>query len=135
MKKSATLDSNIYISALEFGGIGARFLGMARAGQLRIDTSDAILDETIGVLRDKFKWDGYRLHFTRSALANLGNVVFPKTKLIVVIDPDDNRILECAIEARSDFIVTRDRHLLSIKIYQGISIVTPEDFLARGIER
>ena len=42
---SATLDSNMYVSALEFGGVGARFLGMARASQLRIDTSDAILDE------------------------------------------------------------------------------------------
>jgi hypothetical protein len=42
----ATLDSNILISALEFQGIGSRLIGMARAGTIRIDTSDAILDET-----------------------------------------------------------------------------------------
>jgi len=60
---SATFDSNIYVSALQFGGVGARLLGMARAGAIRIDTSDAILAEVIGVLRDKFGWDGYRLHF------------------------------------------------------------------------
>jgi hypothetical protein len=46
-----TLDSNIYVSALQFGGIGTRFLGMARAGSIRIDTSEAILAETMGVLR------------------------------------------------------------------------------------
>ena len=53
-----TLDANIYISALEFGGIGARFLGITPAGKIRIDTSDAILDELVSVLRDKFGWDG-----------------------------------------------------------------------------
>lgn len=36
-----TLDTNIYVSALEFGGVGARLLGMARAGMFRIDVSDA----------------------------------------------------------------------------------------------
>lgn len=133
--KSATLDSNIYISALEFSGIGARFLAMARMGQLRIDTSDAILDETIGVLREKFKWDGYRLHFIRPSIAKVANIVYPKVTIAAVVDPDDNRILECAIEAMSDCIVTHDRHLLRIKNYQGIAILTPEEFLARGIGR
>ena len=60
-----TLDTNIYVSALEFGGVGARLLGMARAGMFRIDVSDAILDELLTVLRDDFRWDGYRLHFGR----------------------------------------------------------------------
>lgn len=63
--RSATLDTNIYVSALEFGGVGARLLGMARAGAFRIDVSDAILDEVVTVLRDDFRWDGYRLRFAR----------------------------------------------------------------------
>ena len=53
---SATLDTNIYVSALQYGGAGARLLGMARAGMIRIDVSDAIVNETIHVLRDKFEW-------------------------------------------------------------------------------
>ncbi len=77
---SVTLDSNIYISALEFGGIGARFLGMARAGMIRIDTSDAILDELVGVLRDKFGWDGYRLHFMRKQIEIMTNLVKPANR-------------------------------------------------------
>ena len=44
---SVTLDTNIYVSALEFGGLGARILGMARAGVLQIDISDAIILTTI----------------------------------------------------------------------------------------
>jgi len=49
-----TLDSNVYISALQYGGIGARLLGMTRAGIIRLDISEAIIKETVGVLRDKF---------------------------------------------------------------------------------
>jgi hypothetical protein len=49
---SATLDSNIYVSALQFSGVGVRLLEIARTGLIRIDISDAILDETIGVLSD-----------------------------------------------------------------------------------
>ena len=53
-----TLDSNIYVSALNFGGAPIRVLGMARAGIVQIDISSAILNETFGVLRDKFHWPG-----------------------------------------------------------------------------
>ena len=133
--RSATLDSNVYVSALEFGGIGARFIGMARASKLRIDTCDAILDETIGVLRDKFGWDGYRLQFVKLELLRLSNVVVPNKALSAVLDPDDNRIIECAVEAASDFIVTADNHLLRLGTYEGIPIITPGEFLKREIER
>ena len=75
-----TLDSNIYVSALQFGGIGVRLVGMARAGAIRMDTSEAILAETMGVLRDKFGWDGYRLHFARLELRKFACVVEPRKR-------------------------------------------------------
>jgi hypothetical protein len=56
---SATLDSSVYVRALHFGGPGALLIGHARAGRIRIDISDPIVDETMRVLRDKFSWDGY----------------------------------------------------------------------------
>jgi hypothetical protein len=96
---TATLESNIYISGLQFGGAGARRLSMARLGKMRLDISDAILDETIGVLRDKFGWDGYRLHFARLELQKIANRVTPMQTVNVVDDPDDNRIIECALTA------------------------------------
>ena len=125
---SVTLDSNAYVSALEFGGIAARFLGMAQRGRLRIDASDAIIDETIGVLRVKFGWDGYRLHFIRLYLLRLANHVSPTRTINVVADPDDNRILECAVEAGSDFIITADQDLLRLESYAGIRIIRAADF-------
>ena len=132
---SATVDSNIYVSALQFGGIGVRLIGMARSGAIRVDTSEAILAETIGVLRDKFGWDGYRLHFARVDLRKFAHIVVPTQTLNVTDDPDDNRILECAIAAGSDRIVTYDKDLLRLGEYAGVKIVRAIDFLQRGMER
>lgn len=126
-----TPDSNIYISALEFGGAGGRLLWMARAGTIRIDTSNAILAETFGVLRDKFGWQGYQLHFGEEALRRLARVVEPAQILEVTDDPDENRVLECAVEAGSQFIITYDKDLLRLGSYADIPILRPEDFLQR----
>ena len=132
---SATVDSNIYVSALQFGGIGVRLIGMARSGAIRMDISEAILAETIGVLRDKFGWDGYRLHFARLDLRKFAHIVVPTQTLNVTDDPDDNRILGCAIAAGSDYIVTYDKDLLRLGEYAGIKIVRAVDFLQRGMAR
>jgi len=75
--RKVTLDTNIYVSALNFGGGPARLLGMAEAGSIRIDISEAILMELIRVLREDFDWDGYRLHFMRQKLLRLVNHVSP----------------------------------------------------------
>jgi putative PIN family toxin of toxin-antitoxin system len=127
---SVTLDTSVYVGTLNSRGFGGRLFGLAQAGSLRIDLSDAILDETIRVLRDKFGWDGYRLHDVRSRLINFTNRVTP-TELLDVIkeDPPDNRVLECAVEARSAYIVTWDRDLLRLGTHSGIPILRPGDFL------
>ncbi len=80
-----TRDTNVYVSALEFGGINARLLGMDRAGAFRIDVSDAILDELVGVLRDDFKWESYRLHFAREQIAKMANLVLPTQTIDAMI--------------------------------------------------
>jgi putative PIN family toxin of toxin-antitoxin system len=131
-----TLDTNIYVSALEFGGVGARLLGMARAGMFRIDVSDAILDELLTVLRDDFGWGGYRLHFGREQIANMANRVVPRQRLdIIKEDPDDNRILECAVEAKSDFIVSSDKDLLRLGKYGDVRMVTAKEFMVIMVRR
>ena len=101
---SATLDTSVYIRALHFGGPATVIIGHARAGSIRIDISDAIVAETNRVLRDKLQWDAYRLQGAREKLLALGNHVSPSETLHVVKeDPDDDRILECAATANSDF--------------------------------
>jgi hypothetical protein len=64
---SATLDSSVYVRALHFGGPAALLIAHARAGNIRIDSSEPILNETLGVLRDKFQWNGYMIQDARGA--------------------------------------------------------------------
>ena len=59
---------------------------------------------------------------------------WPAQTLEVTGDPDDNRILECALAAGSDCIVTYDKDLLCLGEYAGIKIVSAVAFLLRGTE-
>ena len=127
---SATLDTSVYIRALHFGGPATVILGHARARNIRIDISDAIVAETNRVLRDKFRWDGYSLQDAREKLLALGNHVSPTESLHVIQeDPDDDRILECATTAKSDFIVSEDKDLLRLEQFGNARIVSIRDFI------
>jgi predicted nucleic acid-binding protein len=53
----------------------------------------------------------------------------------VPADPDDNRVLECAVAAGSEVIVTGDKHLLALGSFRGIDIVMVSDFLKRVSRR
>ena len=128
---SATFDTNIHIRAFNFGGPAAVLLGHARAGNVRIDISEAILQETADVLREKFQRDPYTINDVRQKLEMLCNRVTPTQALEVIKeDPDDNRILECASAAKSDYIVSEDKDLLRLGTYSGIRVVNVSDFLS-----
>ena len=63
-------------------------------------------------------------------ICGIAKVVEPREPLSVISDdPDDNRVLECAVKGEADVIVSGDRHLLNLANYQGISIVTVRQFL------
>ena len=49
----------------------------------------------------------------------------------IIVDPDDNKFLACALEAKADFIVSGDNHLLEIKHYHGIQIVDAKSFIKK----
>ena len=92
--------------------------------------STALLDEIRRVLRVKFFWSQERLDDLLLRLDKFIQRVHPTITLDVVkTDPDDNRVLECAVAAGSQFIVTGDHHLLQLGHYGGIQIVKVIDFL------
>jgi uncharacterized protein len=128
---SATADTNIYISGLRSGGVPAHFLDRAAAGDFRLDISDAILSETLRVLRDNFHWSPEALREAEEDIRGYTHHVTPTETLdIIKADPPDNRILECAAAAKSDYIVTGDkRHLLPLGRHGGIPIVKVADFM------
>ena len=132
---SATLDSSVLVRALHLGSRSAiAILGAARTGKIRMDVSEPIIGETLRVLRDRFDWNGDMIHQTRGTLIGIGNMVTPVEALDVIKeDPDDNRILECAAAAKSDFIVSEDKDLLRQVSFATARIVNISDFPAQVI--
>ena len=104
---------------------------MARDGLLRLDLSNAILEEIGGVLRDKFHWRAEDVELAQREIASLANHVSPQeTLMVIATDDDDNRIAECAAAARSHYLITNDKHLLRLLTHRGTRIVKPVEFLA-----
>ncbi len=81
-------------------------------------------------MRRDFAWEDARVTRRLKLLTKASELVNPTIVLDVVKeDPPDNRILECAIEGRANLIVSGDPDLQRLKVYQGIAIVRPVDFL------
>ncbi len=132
----ATADSNIWVSGLNWYGKPHELLNLARDGKIELAISDAILDEFSRILHDKLEWSDDRLNSMRAEVATFTKRVSSTETLDVVkADPDDNRILECAVAAGSDVIVTGDAHLLQLGAYRGIKIMKVADFLGQARDR
>jgi len=124
------VDTNVIVSALVFGGLPRRIFELVEGGYCELFYAADIQEETRRVLRDKFGWDEDRLDRYLRTLWSLGKRVVLRHRVNAVReDPDDNRILECALAADADVIVSGDRHLLKLGAYEGITILTPRDFL------
>ncbi len=123
------VDSNVYISALLFGGNPRLALECADAGLFGISVSAAIKTKIERVLAERSSWSRDRIAEAASRLWSLANSVSPQQTLTDCADADDNRILECALEAHAAVIVTGDGHLLKLHPYRGIAILTPKRFL------
>ena len=123
-------DTNVFISALNFGGTCEEVLALARSSRIEIFVSPPILQELQGVLRRKFGWSPHKTREALSAVRTFTRVVDPQTKLHVIEEDDpDNRILECALEAGANVVVTGDAHLRKLRRYLGIRIQSPSEFL------
>jgi putative PIN family toxin of toxin-antitoxin system len=124
------VDTNVIVSALVFGGLPRRVFDLVEGGRCQFYHSVEIQGETRRVLRDKFGWDEDRLDRYLPALWNMGERVTAHRRINAVKDdPDDNRILECALAAGAEVIVSGDGHLLRLTAYEGITILTPRSFL------
>lgn len=129
--RRVAVDSNVLISALHFGGTPEELLTLANEGAVDLFVSPFILSETARVLKQKLGWTDQAVRDALVLITEVATVVEPTITLNAVAgDEPDNRILECAVHARVDFLVTGDkRHLLPLGTYQGIRIVTPRECL------
>jgi len=125
------LDTNVYISAILFGGKCEEILKLANLGLFEIVISKKIIDEIKSVLMEKFYWPDKQIAEAIKYIKETTSIVNPEISLTIVKeDYADNKIIECAVASNATYIVTGDRHhLLPIKEYEGIKIVSPMEFL------
>ena len=126
-------DTNIYISFLKFGGKAEILLEHVFRGEFDLVISPEIIRETADVLKKKFGWEDEEIERSIMVLTKACQVVRPTQRIEKVkSDISDNRILECAVEGKVDYIVTGDKkHLLPLKKFHGIRIYSPQKFLKK----
>ena len=123
-------DTNIYISALVFpGGLAEKAIYRVLEGKDELFISKAILDELLRVLATRFSKDREELARLAVWLSEIAQFVSPKRKITVLRDEADNRILECAVEAGAEVIVTGDREILDLVQFEGIRILSLREYL------
>lgn len=124
-------DSNLYMAAaLRPGQYADRWLDIATlpGSGIQLCVSNEILHEVESKLIDKFGFTEPEIKQLTRRIRLAAQVVKPKIRLNVVPDdPDDNVIVECAVEARAQLIVTEDKHLLKLGKYKGIGITHPRE--------
>jgi uncharacterized protein len=125
------VDTNILISAFLFGGKPEMVLERALLGHVSLVASRDILDELEGVLcGKKFRHPHEVAISIVREFEAMCEIVTPTRKVAVVkADPYDNMVLECAVEARVDYVVSGDSHLLKLERFENIPILSPAQFL------
>src|SRR5271167_5023877 len=100
------LDSNVFISALLFGGNPRQIINLAASGSFELCCCDSIRAEVELVLSVKFGWPRRRIVPATGYLWSLSCFVEPQLRVSDCSDPDDNRVLECALQAEAAYLVT-----------------------------
>lgn len=128
--KRATIDTNVFVSALNFGGVPAQIFDLHTDEEFTLCISPAVIEEIKRILIGRFKWTDEAISSVLEPILSRAEVVMPKRSVTVSPDPDDNHILECALESKSDVIVTGDDHLLQLGSFENIQIIKPRRFLS-----
>jgi putative PIN family toxin of toxin-antitoxin system len=130
--KRVVADTNVLVSALQFGGKPKQLLDLAADVQVDLAVSEAIIGETLRVLKDKFNREPEWLAEADRQLRVIARVVEPIESIqAVVADPTDDRVLECAVAAEAEVIVSGDTHLLGLGSFRGIQIQRVAAFVDR----
>ncbi len=130
------LDANVFVSALiNPRGKPAQILNYVFDNKIRLFTSPSIIEELARVLSYPKLVKRHGLgkeelkKFVSDLLSIMSLVEGKKAIEVIMEDPADNNYLSCAVDAKADFIVFGDIHLLNLREYEGTQIITPTQFL------
>jgi hypothetical protein len=124
-------DTNVIISGLLFGGHARRILQLASSGLVTNFLSPDILREAEDVLRrPKFGLRPEQAIEIIALLKDTFEIVIPSLKIQAIqSDPEDNHVIETALAAQAEFVISGDKHLLKLTEWEGIPVVSPAQFI------
>lgn len=129
------LDTNVLVSGTFWTGYSFQILKKIDLKEITLILSKELIDEYNETINsdeiiEKIENKNLIISETIQKVIEEATIVGPKEKFNVVKeDPDDNKIIECAVEGCVDYIISQDNHLLKLKEFKGIKIITPEEFL------
>jgi len=126
---SCVFDSGVWISAFQFGGTPLTALRFAYM-PFRLAACNPIFHEIHKTLAGKFGWTSLRIETAvADYLDNTVLVEFSGKMSGICRDPKDDMLLECAVLAGADIVVTGDKDLFTLNSFQGVRILTQRAFL------
>lgn len=128
------VDTNVLISGTFWSSASFEVLKLIDKGQVILIVSREILEEYDELLhRDEIMNKSAYSYERAQAAAKLltkAILVNPLSPIRAVDnDPDDDKFIEAAVAGNAAYIISKDKHLLAIKEFKGIKILTPEEFL------
>ena len=123
-------DTNIVVSAaLKPGSIPASLVALAMGKHVSLFLSPAIVEEYTEVLkRPKFGFDPIAIDAFLRDLRRVATMVHPTQRITKAPDDPDNRFLECAQAARTEYLVTGNKRHFPFQEFEGTRIVSPAEF-------
>src|SRR3989344_171050 len=122
------LDTNVFIAALLKSGLAREIIEIAKSREiLTLVTSEDILAELRRKLLSKFDRSESDVDLFLEKIRGISEIVEIREKVwLITRDPDDNKILECAVSGGANLIVSADQDLIVLKRFRGIGIVHPK---------
>ncbi len=128
---SIVFDTNILLSAvLSNKGSSYRLVGLCAEGKAAGFTSKSILEEFKRVIQRDYAVSAEKAEEMALVFLRFLKLAEPGIKLAVVSDEPDNRVLECAITVRADFVASWDPHLTNLREFEGVRILNPGKILS-----
>ncbi|TDA30233.1 MAG: putative toxin-antitoxin system toxin component, PIN family [Hadesarchaea archaeon] len=129
MKLRVVPDTNLFIGArFNPRSSSARILDLCLKGSFRALLSTKVKAEVRSML-GRVGCEGEFKSKVRRLLKEAEEVEVREELPLLMEDPDDNKLLNCALWGKADYLITNDRHLLKFKEYLGVKIRRPSDFL------
>lgn len=125
------VDTNVFVSSF-FGGNPRKIIDLWKDGTIHLCLCREIIDEYIEVLQRMGLQNEKELEELLDLFAKGFHVIFTaQTPTLYVIDkdPDNNKLIECAVALKAAVVISGDKAVLDIKNYMGIKILTPREFL------